>query len=90
MLPLSRAWRAGLSSYVYYQLSGDSGIGDSCGSCTPRVAAIGPQLNYTFTVAGQQWSANFRGYYEFWARNRLEGYAFFATLTVPISGSKVK
>ncbi len=90
MLPLSKAWRAGLTSYLYYQLTDDSGSGDSCGPCKSRVAAIGPQLNYAFTVAGQQWSANLRGYYEFWARNRLEGYAIFMTLTVPIGSGKVK
>jgi hypothetical protein len=87
MLPVSGNVRAGLSGYVYYQLTADSGTGDTCGACKSRVAGIGPQLNGTFTVAGQSWSANLRGYYEFWARNRLEGYAVFATLTIPIAGA---
>jgi hypothetical protein len=86
MLPLSNPLRAGLSGYVYYQLTGDGGSGNGCGPCKSRVAGIGPQLNYTFTVAGQQWTANLRGYCEFWARNRLEGYAMFATLAIPVGG----
>ena len=86
MFPLSHAWRAGLSGYVYYQLTGDSSSGGSCGPCKSRVAAVGPQLDYTFTVGGQQWSAALRGNYEFWAQNRLEGYALFATLNVQIGG----
>jgi hypothetical protein len=28
--------------------------------------------------------ANLRGYYEFWAENRLQGYAVFATLAIPL------
>ena len=88
MQALSKRWRAGIAGYVYYQLSGDSGSGDTCGSCKSRVASIGPELTYTFTVAGQQWSADLRGYYEFWAQNRLEGYAVFATLSIPLGGAK--
>ena len=86
MLPLSETVRAGFSGYVYYQLTADSGTGDPCGACKSRVAGIGPQLNYAFIVGGQPWSANLRGYYEFWARNRLEGLALFANVTIPIGG----
>jgi hypothetical protein len=88
MQSLSANWRLGLAGYVYYQLTGDSGSGDTCGPCKSRVASVGPQVNYNFTVAGQQWSANLRGYYEFWAQNRLEGYAVFATLTIPLGGAQ--
>jgi hypothetical protein len=88
MQSLSAAWRLGLAGYVYYQLTGDSGSGDSCGPCKSRVASVGPQVTYTFTVARQEWSANLRGYYEFWAQNRLEGYAVFATLSIPLGDSK--
>jgi len=84
MQSLSVTWRVGLAGYLYYQLTSDSGNGDDCGPCKSRVAGIGPQLNYTFTVAGQDWSANLRGCYEFWARNRLEGYSLFATLGIPL------
>jgi hypothetical protein len=87
MQSLSATWRVGLAGYVYYQLTGDSGSGDNCGPCKSRVASVGPELTYTFTVAGREWSANLRGYYEFWAENRLEGYAVFATLSIPLGGA---
>jgi hypothetical protein len=73
---------------LLYQLTGDSGCGDNCGPCKSRVASVGPQVTYNFTVAGQEWSANLRGYYEFWAQNRLEDYAIFATLSIPLGGGK--
>ena len=84
MQSLSATWRVGLAGYVYYQLTGDSGSGNTCGPCKSRVASVGPQVTYNFTVAGQAWSANLRGYYEFWAENRLEGYAVFAALSIPL------
>ena len=88
MQAVSANWQLGLAGYVYYQLTGDSGSGNTCGPCKSRVASIGPQINYNFIVAGQQWSANLRGYYEFWAQNRLEGYAVFATLAIPLGNPK--
>jgi hypothetical protein len=84
MFPLTRGVRAGLSGYVYYQLTGDSGGGDACGSCKSRVAGVGPQLNWTFNVGKQSWSANVRGYWEFWASNHLQGTAWFATVAIPL------
>ena len=81
---LSAAWQVGIAGYVYYQLTGDSGSGDEVGPFKSRVAAVGPQIGYTFKVRGLPWYANLRGYYEFWAENRYEGYAVFATLNVPI------
>jgi len=89
MQSVSANWRVGVAGYVYYQLTGDSGSGDSCGPCKSRVASLGPQVTYTFTVAGQPWSADLRGYYEFWAQNRLEGVSVFATLNIPL-GPAVK
>jgi hypothetical protein len=87
MLPLAGGVRAGLSGYVYYQLTGDSGAGDACGSCKSRVAGVGPQVNWTFKVGRQTWSANVRGYWEFWANNRLQGSAWFATVSIPLGSA---
>jgi hypothetical protein len=85
---LSPAWEAGIAGYVYYQLTGDSGSGDTIGPFESKVAAVGPQVGYTFEVGGQQWYANLRGYWEFWAENRYEGYAVFATLNIPLSSAE--
>jgi len=84
---LSAAWEVGIAGYVYYQLTGDSGNGDMVGPFKSRVAAVGPQVGYTFKVGGQPWVANLRGYCEFWAENRYEGYAVFATLNIPLSSA---
>lgn len=85
---LSAAWEVGIAGYVYYQLTGDSGSGDIVGPFKSRVAGIGPQVAYAFKVDGQQWCANLRGYYEFWAENRYEGYAVFATLSIPLGSAQ--
>ena len=41
-----------------------------------------------FTIGGQPAYANLRGYWEFEANNRVEGYAMFATLVVPLGSGK--
>lgn len=81
---LSQHWEVGIAGYVYDQLTGDSGAGAKLGSFKSGVAAIGPEAGYAFTVGGKPAYANFRGYWEFWSRNRLEGYALFATVVIPI------
>jgi len=87
---LSQNWQVGLVGYVYYQLTADSGSGDHVGSFKSRVASIGAEVGYAFTAAGLPWYANLRGYKEFWAENRLEGYAVFATLSIPLGGGPKK
>ncbi|MDM0082885.1 transporter [Variovorax sp. J31P179] len=81
---LSANWEVGLAGYVYYQLSGDSGSGARLGPFKSRVAAIGPEVGYAFKVGGLPAYANLRAYYEFWAQNRVSGYAVFATLVLPL------
>jgi len=87
---LSQNWQVGVVGYVYYQLTGDSGSGDHVGSFLSRVAAVGPEVGYAFSAGGLQWYANLRGYSEFWAENRLQGYAIFATLSIPLGGGPKK
>lgn len=81
---LSANWQVGVAGYVYYQLTGDSGRGDRVGAFKSRVAAIGPELGYAFKYNGQAAYFNLRAYKEFWAANRIEGYAVFATLSIPL------
>jgi hypothetical protein len=81
---VSSIWELGVAGYVYYQLTGDSGSGAVRGSFKAREAAVGPAIGYQFVVGGQQWQANLRAYWEFWAQNRFEGYAVFATLNIPL------
>ena len=81
---LSANWEVGIAGYVYYQLGGDSGAGAKLGPFKSRIAAIGPEVGYAFTMGGMPAYANLRGYWEFWAQNRVEGYAIFATLVIPL------
>ena len=81
---LSANWQVGIVGYVYYQLTGDSGSGAKLGSFKSRVASAGPEVGYLFKFNGQEAYVNVRGYYEFWADNRLEGYSAFATISLPL------
>jgi hypothetical protein len=85
---LSESFHVGAVGYLYYQLTGDSGSGATLGGFESKIAAIGPELGYFFKVAGRQWYANARAYYEFWAENRVQGYAVFVTLNIPLGGGK--
>jgi hypothetical protein len=85
---LSANWELGIAGYVYYQLTGDSGTGDKVGAFKSRVASVGPELGYAFKFNDQPAYFNLRGYWEFWAQNRVEGYALFATLSIPLGGGK--
>ena len=87
---LSAHWQVGIAGYLYYQLTGDSGSGAKLGSFESKVASIGPQVGYLFTIDGMQAYANVRGYWEFWAENRLEGYSVFATLAIPLGPRQSK
>ena len=84
---LSANWQVGVVGYAYYQLTGDSGSGNKVGAFKSRIAAVGPELGYVFKFNGQPAYANLRGYYEFWAQNRVEGYAIFATVSIPLGSA---
>lgn len=85
---LSDHFHVGVVGYVYYQLSGDSGSGNLAGPFKSRVASLGPEVGYLFTAFGAQWYANLRGYWEFWAQNRLEGHAVYLTVSIPLQAPK--
>ena len=90
---LSANWEIGVAGYVYYQLTADhyptgGATGnlraDVLGDFKSRVASIGPQVGYLFKIGDKQAYLNVRGYWEFAAANRLEGYALFATASIPL------
>jgi hypothetical protein len=85
---LSEQTHVGLVGYFYQQLSGDSGAGATLGDFKSRVYAVGPQVGYFFPVGGQKWYVNFKGYYEFEAQNRPEGWNAWVTLALPLGGKK--
>lgn len=90
---LSAQWQVGVVGYVYQQLTADSyptgGVtgalrSQALGSFKSRVAAIGPEVGYMFKIGGKQAYANVRAYWEFWAKNRVEGYAVMGTVSIPL------
>ncbi len=74
----------GVVGYVYRQLSADGGPAARLGPFESRVMGAGPQLGYAFTVGRARLDVNLRGYKEFEAHDRPEGWN--AWLTVTVSG----
>ncbi|WP_305646078.1 transporter [Nitrosomonas sp.] len=85
---LAKHWHIGLVGYFYHQVTGDSGSGALLGDFKSRVGGIGPQAGYQFTIGKREVHLNIRGYKEFDAQNRPEGWNAWLTLTIPI-GSKL-
>ena len=81
---LSEQLHVGVVGYFYNQLSGDSGSGAVLGDFKSRIAGIGPQIGYFFPVGKQKWYVNLKGYHEFNARNRPEGWNAWVTLAIPL------
>ena len=74
----------GLVGYFYHQLTGDSGSGATLGDFKSRVSAIGPQIGYFFPVGSQKGYVNLKGYWEFDAQNRAEGWNLWVSLAWPM------
>jgi hypothetical protein len=81
---VSQNWQVGVAGYVYYQLTADSGSGARLGAFKSQVIAIGPQIGYLFNIGKKQAYINLRAYKEFWAQNRVEGYAMISTISIPL------
>jgi hypothetical protein len=72
----------GVVGYVYQQLSGDSGSGDRVGAFESRVFGIGPQLGYVIPMGDHQGYLNLKGYKEFGAEHRPEGWNVWLTFAI--------
>lgn len=72
----------GAVGYFYEQLTGDRGVGATLGDFRSRVAGIGPQIGFFLPMGEREGYLNFRGYYEFNARNRLEGWNAYVTFSI--------
>ena len=86
---LSPQLHAGLVGYFYQQLGNDSGSGARLGSYKSSVYAVGPQIGYFIPVGKEKWYLNLKGYYEFAAQNRPEGWNAWISMSIPLgSGEK--
>jgi hypothetical protein len=79
---LTKDFHIGAVGYFYQQLTGDSGAGAVLGDFKSRVAGIGPQMGYLFPVGEMQGYLNLKGYWEFAAENRPEGFNVWATFAL--------
>ncbi len=80
---LSEQVHVGLVGYIYYQLTGDSGSGAMLGDFKGRVYGLGPQAGYFFPFGSSKGYVNLRGYFEFDASHRIEGWNTSLTLSLP-------
>jgi hypothetical protein len=85
---LSEQFHIGIVGYVYYQLTGDSGSGAVLGDNKARVYGIGPQAGYFFPFGAGKGYVNLRGYSEFAAQNRPDGWNVWLTLSLPLAARK--
>ncbi|HEX4973612.1 MAG TPA: transporter [Steroidobacteraceae bacterium] len=71
--------QVGIAGYVFQQLTGDDGEGATLGDFKSQVMGIGPQIGKLYPLWVMQAYFNVRGYYEFAASNRAEGWNVYVT-----------
>jgi hypothetical protein len=79
---LSKQVHVGLVGYVYQQLTADSGQAPILGDFKSRVLGVGPQIGFIFPVGTMQGYLNLKGYWEFAAENRPEGWNAWLTFAI--------
>ncbi|MGN8544194.1 SphA family protein [Bradyrhizobium sp. 13971] len=72
----------GLVGYVMQQISDDTGPGATLGGFRSRIAGVGPQVGFMFPVGDMQGYLNIRGYKEFAAENRPDGWNTWVTFAI--------
>jgi hypothetical protein len=77
---LSKQLQIGLVGYAYQQISCDSGARLGC--FESRVFGVGPQIGYIIPMGAWQGYLNLKGYGEFGAENRPEGWNVWLTFAI--------
>jgi len=85
---LTKQWQVGVVGYVYQQVTGDHGSGDRVGSFESRVIGVGPQVGYVFPLGDQQGYLNLKGYKEFAAEHRPDGWNVWLTFVISPAAPK--
>lgn len=78
----TRQLQLGLVGYFLQQVSPDTGAGAVLGPFESRIAGIGPQIGYLFPVGDMQGYVNLKGYKDFAAENRPEGWDLWLTFAL--------
>jgi hypothetical protein len=79
---LTKQFQVGLVGYVYKEIGCDSGSGDRVGCFQSQVVGVGPQLGFIFPVGDLQGYINLKGYKEFAAENRPDGWNTWITFVI--------
>jgi hypothetical protein len=79
---LSKQLFVGIVGYTYQQVTADRGALPILGDFKSRVSGIGPQIGYVFPVGNMQGYLNLKGYKEFDAANRPEGWNAWLTFAI--------
>ena len=77
-----------LVGYGYYQLTRGQWYRRNARSNKAQVYAVGPAGGILLSVRRRPGYINLRGYWEFGAKRRLEGWNLWLTLILPLAGSK--
>ena len=81
---LSKQWHAGAVGYVYKQITADIGAPPILGDNKSQVLGIGPQVGYLFPIGSMQGYLNLKGYREFDASHRADGWNLWLTLAISL------
>jgi len=80
---LTKQVQVGLVGYVYQEVGCDSGSGDRVGCFQSRVVGVGPQLGFIIPLtSAAQGYLNIKGYKEFAAQNRPDGWNTWVTFVI--------
>jgi hypothetical protein len=80
---VTKQLQLGFVGYVYKQLSCDSGSGDRVGCFESQVFSVGPQIGYIIPLSTtHQGYLNLKGYKEFGAEHRPEGWNVWLTFVI--------
>jgi hypothetical protein len=79
---LTKQLQLGLVGYAYKQISCDSGAGDRVGCFESQVFGVGPQIGYIIPLGHLQGYVNLKGYKEFEAEHRPEGWNVWLTFMI--------
>jgi hypothetical protein len=74
---LPNGMMVGATGYWYEQITADRGSGAVLGDNKGRVFGVGPLVSYNTKIKENIFAMNFKYYYEFEAKRRLEGDALF-------------
>jgi hypothetical protein len=82
-MTLTKQLQVGLVGYVYREIGCDSGSGDRVGCFQSQVVGIGPQVGLIIPLTtATQGYLNIKGYKEFAAQNRPDGWNTWVTFVI--------